>query len=235
MDLMSFEQPSCVAVIVAGGKGLRMQNAVPKQFLPLLDKPVLYHTIAAFLQAIPGIRIVLVLPAEHISYANMVLQQFQGGVDVTIVTGGATRYESVRNGLGATTEEDIIFVHDGVRPLLSSALIQRCYTAALAQGSAIPAIAVSDSIRRIDAQGISTGIDREALRAIQTPQTFKGSILLPAFEQDYQDRFTDEASVVEAFGQPVYLVEGEKSNIKITTPEDLIFATAILNYNHESK
>jgi 2-C-methyl-D-erythritol 4-phosphate cytidylyltransferase len=231
---MNSENTNCIAVIVAGGKGLRMQNAMPKQFLPLDGKPVLYHTVAAFQQAIPGIRIVLVLPEDHISYANMILQQFAGGIDITIVTGGRTRYESVRNGLREAGTDDIIFVHDGVRPLLSSALIQRCLMAAEAHGSAIPAVAVSDSIREVTETG-SKGVNREQLRAIQTPQTFKGSILLPAFEQAYQDSFTDEASVVEAYGQQVFLVEGEKTNIKITTPEDMIFATAILTLHHEQK
>lgn len=230
---MNPEPTSCIAVIVAGGKGLRMQNAVPKQFLPLADKPVLYHTIAAFQQAIPGIRIVLVLPQDHISYANMILQQFAGGIEVTIVTGGATRFESVRNGLREAKEEDIIFVHDGVRPLISAALIGRCYETAATQGSAIPAVAVSDSIRALNGDGRSMSVDREQLRAIQTPQTFKGTVLLPAFAQPYQESFTDEASVVEAYGGQVFLVEGEKTNIKITTPEDMIFAHAILTSNHE--
>lgn len=231
---MNAENTNCIAVIVAGGKGLRMQNAIPKQFLLLQEKPVLYHTIAAFQRAIPGIRIVLVLPQDHISYANMILQQFAGGIDVTIVTGGSTRYESVRNGLREAGKDDIIFVHDGVRPLLSAALIQRCLAAAETQGSAIPAVAVNDSIRQVTETG-SKGINREQLRAIQTPQTFKGALLLPAFEQAYQDSFTDEASVVEAYGQQVFLVEGEKTNIKITTPEDMIFATAILTLRHEQE
>lgn len=230
---MNSAPTSSVAVIVAGGKGLRMQNAIPKQFLPLENKPILYHTIAAFLGAIPGIRIVLVLPEAHISYANMVLQQFAGGVDITIVTGGETRFDSVKNGLRETTAEDIIFVHDGVRPLISAKLIQDCYTAAKEYGSAIPAVALSDSIRQVQ-EGGSVTIDRESLRAVQTPQTFKGSVLLPAFEQAYQERFTDEANVVEAYGQSVHLVEGEKRNIKITTPEDLIFATAILKQLYEN-
>ncbi|RQO30886.1 2-C-methyl-D-erythritol 4-phosphate cytidylyltransferase [Taibaiella sp. KBW10] len=227
------EQAPCVAVIVAGGKGLRMQNALPKQFLPLQDKPILYHTIAAFIEAIPAVRIVLVLPTEQISYANMVLQQFSGGVEITIVHGGPSRFHSVKNGLLEAKEEDIIFVHDGVRPLVSPELIQRCYAAAQAHGSAIPAITVSDSIRQVNNTG-SIAIDRNALRAIQTPQTFKGSLLLPAFAQEYREDFTDEASVVECFGQPVHLVEGEKSNLKITTPEDLLFAAALLNQLHEN-
>ncbi len=215
-----------VAVIVAGGQGLRMQNAIPKQFLPINEKPILYHTIKAFADAIPNIKIVLVLPVAHFSYANIVLQHFESGIDLTIVAGGNNRFESVKNGLQETKMDDIIFVHDGVRPLLSKQLILSCYDAAMQFGSAIPVVAVTDTIRQIDGTTSQT-INREMLRAVQTPQTFQGNILLPAFEQAFQLSFTDEASVVEHWGQAVHLIPGEKSNIKITTPEDLIFASAI--------
>lgn len=226
---MTQEKTNAVAVIVAGGQGLRMQNAIPKQFLPLNDKPILYYSINAFAAAIPGIRIVLVLPKSHFSYANSVLRHFSSGIDITITEGGNNRFESVKNGLADTTESDIIFVHDGVRPLISSELIHTCYAAAQEFGSAIPVVAVTDSIRQIDEQSGSKTVDRESLRAVQTPQTFKGSVLLPAFEQAYQLSFTDEASVVEQYGIKVHLVAGEKSNLKITTPEDLLFATALQN------
>lgn len=224
---MTQEHTNAVAVIVAGGQGLRMQNAIPKQFLPLNGKPVLYYAINAFVEAIPGIRIVLVLPQSHFSYANSVLQHFSSGIDITIVSGGNNRFESVKNGLGATTEADIIFVHDGVRPLLSTALIQNCYASATEFGSAIPVVPVTDSIRQLDEQQASRMVDRESLRAVQTPQTFKGAVLLPAFDQPYQSSFTDEASVVEQYGIKVHLVAGEKSNLKITTPEDILFAAAL--------
>ncbi len=231
---MTQEQTNAVAVIVAGGQGLRMQNAIPKQFLPLNGKPVLYYAINAFVAAIPGIRIVLVLPESHFSYANSVLQHFSSGIDITIVKGGDNRFESVKNGLGATTEADIIFVHDGVRPLLSAALIQNCYAAAKEFGSAIPVVPVTDSIRQVDAQLASKMVDRESLRAVQTPQTFKGAVLLPAFDQPYQSGFTDEASVVEQYGVKVHLVAGEKSNLKITTPEDILFAAALQSSQNAS-
>lgn len=224
---------NCVAVIVAGGQGLRMQNAIPKQFLPINDKPILCHTIKAFVDAIPSIKIILVLPVAHFSYANVVLQQFESGINLTIVAGGNNRYESVKNGLRETQVEDIIFVHDGVRPLLSGQLILSCLDAALQYGSAIPVVPVTDTIRIVEHNNSKT-IDREMLRAVQTPQTFQGKILLPAFEQDYQTSFTDEASVVEHLGQSIHLVPGEKSNIKITTPEDLIFAAAIQKQQYES-
>lgn len=231
MDQRKFQ--NCVAVIVAGGQGLRMQNAIPKQFLPINDKPVLYHTIQAFVSAIPDIRIVLVLPQSHFSYANTALQHFGTGIDLTIVAGGDTRFASVKNGLRETKEADIIFVHDGVRPLLSEQLIVACYEAAVHHGSAIPVVPVTDTIRQLEGEGSRT-MDRGSLRAVQTPQTFKGSVLLPAFEQEFQNSFTDEASVVEHYGKAVHLVNGEKSNIKITTPEDLVFAAAIQMQQNET-
>lgn len=224
---MTQEITNAVAVIVAGGQGLRMQNAIPKQFLPLNGKPILYYAINAFMEAIPGIRIVLVLPQSHFSYANSVLQHFSSGIDITIIEGGNSRFESVKNGLNTTTASDIIFVHDGVRPLVATQLIRTCYAAAQEFGSAIPVVPVTDSIRRLDESQGSKTVDRESLRAVQTPQTFKGSILLPAFEQPYQSSFTDEASVVEAYGIKVHLVAGEKANLKITTPEDILFAAAL--------
>lgn len=215
------------AVIVAGGKGVRMGSAVPKQFLPLNGQPILYHTIKAFIDAYAGIHLVLVLPQDQLSYAQMVLQSFPDRVDMTIVAGGETRYHSVQNGLKVVEGNCIVFVHDGVRPLATPALIQRCYEQAADKGSAIPAIPVADSMRIIEDED-SRPIDREQMRIVQTPQTFRSEIILPAFEQEYQISFTDEATVVEAYGDVVYLVEGERSNIKVTTPEDMIIAEALL-------
>ena len=219
-------------VIVAGGQGTRMGTAVPKQFLELNGKPVLYHTIAAFAEALPDCQIILVLPALQISYAQIVLQAFPERLDITLVAGGDTRFQSVRNGLEGLPSDSVILVQDGVRPLVSHDLILRCHRQAVEKGSAIPAIPVADSIRRVLNDG-SEPIDRSALRIIQTPQAFQASILLPAMEQPYQQSFTDEATVVEYSGQKVYLVEGEKSNIKITTPEDLVVAEAFLRAKEE--
>ncbi len=215
------------AVIVAGGKGVRMGMAVPKQFLPLNGKPILYYTIKAFVDAYRDMNIVLVLPEAQMSYAQMVLQEFEGGLDVTIVAGGATRFHSVQNGLKTIEEGAVVFVHDGVRPLLSTELIQRCYEQAIQKGSAIPAINITDSIRMLDGEN-SKPIDRNSLRSIQTPQTFRTEVILSAFEQEYSETFTDEATVVEAYGKEVYLVEGEKNNMKLTTPEDLQIAEIVL-------
>lgn len=215
------------AVIVAGGKGVRMNSALPKQFLPLCDKPILYHTIKAFIDAFAEVKIILVLPEDNISYTQMVLQAFTDRIDLTIVTGGATRFHSVQNGLQAIDEDGVVFVHDGVRPLLSTSLVHACYDQAVEKGSAIPAIAVSDSMRIVDGED-SRPVDRNKIRSIQTPQTFRTDIILSAFEQEYSDEFTDEATVAEAAGYKVALIEGEKSNIKITTPEDMKVAESIL-------
>ncbi|RYZ49696.1 MAG: 2-C-methyl-D-erythritol 4-phosphate cytidylyltransferase [Sphingobacteriales bacterium] len=220
------------AVIVAGGLGTRMGTAMPKQFLDLAGKPVLYHTIKAFVQAVPGVHLVLVLPPHQISYAQMILQEFPDRLDLTIVAGGETRYHSVQNGLRDIPEDALVMVHDGVRPLASAALIERCLEQAAAKGSAIPCIPVSDSMRIVKNDD-HQAVDRSALRIIQTPQTFQASILLPSFQQPYQEAFTDEASVVEASGKKVYLVAGERSNIKITTPEDLLIAAALIGLNDQ--
>lgn len=215
------------ALIVAGGKGMRMGSAIPKQFLPLNEKPLLYYTIQAFINAFSDINIILVLPQEQLSYAQMVLQSFPERIDATIIAGGETRFHSVQNGLKAIEGDAIVFVHDGVRPFVSPALITRCYEQAVEKGSAIPVTPVTDSIRQVQGDE-SKPIDREQLRSIQTPQTFRSDILLPAFEQVYNFSFTDEATVVETYGTPVYLIEGEKSNIKVTTPEDMLIAELIL-------
>ncbi len=215
------------AVIVAGGKGVRMGNAVPKQFLPLAGSPILYHTIKAFTDAYADIHLIIVLPGDQLSYANTVLQLFPERIDATIVQGGQTRFHSVQNGLKAIEGEGIVFVHDGVRPLVSAALIQRCYEQAADKGSAIPAIPVADSMRLVSGNN-SAPLNREQMRIIQTPQTFRTDIILPAFQQEYSLAFTDEATVTEANGTKVYLVEGERSNIKVTTPEDMVIAEALL-------
>lgn len=218
------------AVIVAGGQGARMGTAMPKQFLDLSGKPVLYHTIKAFVDAIPGVQIILVLPQHQISYAQMVLQGFEDRIDLAIVAGGETRFHSVQNGLRDIPEDAIVMVHDGVRPLVSTDLIQQCHEQALELGSAIPAIPVADSMRLVEGDS-SKPVNRDNMRIIQTPQTFRARILLPAMQQPHQEGFTDEATVVEASGQQVYLIAGEKSNLKITTPEDLLIAEALMKRN----
>lgn len=216
------------AVIVAGGNGLRMGAFIPKQFLLLKGKPLLWHTLNTFLQAYSDLEIILVLPEEHIERGEAIIAELAEPSRVTITKGGATRFHSVQNGLKLITEESIVFVHDGVRCLVSTPLIQRCYEQSLAKGSAIPAVAATDSIRIATENEQSIVADRTKVRIIQTPQTFKSSLLIPAFQQNYSESFTDEATVVEAFGESVFLVEGDYNNIKVTRPVDLVIAEKIL-------
>jgi 2-C-methyl-D-erythritol 4-phosphate cytidylyltransferase len=216
------------AVIVAGGQGTRMGMALPKQFLQLGGKPILYHTLASFARALPQAHIILVLPEQDVSKLQMVLQHFSDRIDMTVVTGGSTRFESVKKGLQNIPKESVILVHDGVRPFVSDTLIHRCINAALQHGAAIPSLPVVDSVRILGNDDQFSPVDRNKLRVIQTPQAFLGEILLPAFEQDYHIDFTDEATVVESMQHKVWLVEGERNNIKITTPEDLHLAESII-------
>lgn len=216
-------------VIVAGGSGKRMGSVLPKQFLLLKNKPVLYYTINAFLQAVPGIHVIVVLPEEHLELGKEIVDGFFDDQQIQLTIGGDTRFHSVQNGLKLIQEESIIFVHDGVRCLVSKEVIQRCYAAALETGSAVPVIECRDSVRMITENG-NDPVDRSKLRLVQTPQTFHSKILLPAFAIDYKERFTDEANVAEAFGLKVTLVEGDETNIKITNPIDLVIAEKILEH-----
>lgn len=214
------------AVIVAGGSGTRLGGPVPKQFRVLADKPVIWHTLQAFSSAIPGIRIVLVLPEEHMEQGEYLKAVFSG-VDIQVTKGGTTRFESVQNGLALTFGESIIMVHDAVRCLVSDALIQLCCTEAEKHGSAVPALYATDSIR-LETGDSNEAIDRRRIRIIQTPQTFKSELILPAFKQLYREDFTDEATVVELAGHTIHLVPGEETNLKITRPADLLIAEQIL-------
>ncbi len=216
------------AVIVAGGKGTRMGSSIPKQFLPLLSLPVLCHSVLAFAHTIRDIKIILVAPEDQMDSARTILKSYTGQVDLTIVAGGETRFHSVQNGLKHIKEEGIVFIHDAVRPLISGELIARCFEHTMLHGSAIPSIPVSDSMRIIDENGISHAVNRDKVRIIQTPQTFLTSIIVPAFNIPFDPSFTDEATVAEASGVTVHLVEGDKDNIKITTPGDMIIADTLL-------
>lgn len=219
-----------IAVIVAGGSGTRMNTQMPKQFLLLNGKPVLYYTINTFLKAYNDLKIILVLPEEYIAAGKEIIDAYFDSNRITITEGGRTRFHSVQNGLALIKEECIVFVHDGVRCLLSTSLIKRCYDEAASNGSAIPVTACKDSVRIIKGESNET-VDRNNVKLVQTPQTFHSKILLPAFNIDYKDRFTDEATVVEAFGLQVHLVEGEENNIKITRPIDLLIAEKLLEEN----
>jgi len=215
-----------IAVIVAGGSGLRMGSATPKQFLLLQNKPLLWYTVQAFANAFSDIQIVLVLPQIHLQFGNTIAAMFPH-VNIQVTTGGDSRFQSVKNGLAFVPNDAIVFIHDGVRCLITPQLITNCYQQALQKGSAIPAVAATDSIRIANGDD-SVIADRNNVRIIQTPQTFKSDLLLPAFKQPYSEAFTDEATVVEAFGEKVFLIEGDYTNLKITRPIDLLIAEKIL-------
>jgi len=215
-----------IAVIVAGGTGTRMGADIPKQFLLLHEQPILHHAISAFTNAFTDIAIVVVLPAPYLSEGKKIAEQFNTHT-VTCIEGGSTRFYSVKNGLTLVPPHSIVFVHDAVRCLLTKELIYACYNQALLKGSAIPAVVATDSIRVINGNSSRTA-DRNNIRLIQTPQTFRSELLLEAFSQVYQDIFTDEATVVEALGKEVFLIEGDYNNIKITRPLDLVLAEKIL-------
>jgi 2-C-methyl-D-erythritol 4-phosphate cytidylyltransferase len=217
------------AVIVAGGTGKRMGSAIPKQFLLLNDKPVLYYTIKTFLEAFEDLQIVLVLPHEYSDMGKEIIDAYFDYDRILIGEGGETRFHSVRNGLRMIEEEAIVFVHDAVRCLVTTDLIHRCYEHALQMGSAVPVIHSRDSVRLLNEEKNDNEVmDRNRIVMVQTPQTFHSKILKPAFEIDYKERFTDEATVVESFGLKISLLEGEENNIKITTPVDLLIAERII-------
>lgn len=217
------------AIIVAGGTGRRMGNVIPKQFLLLNDRPVLYYTLKTFLEVYPDLEIILVLPEDFSDMGKEIIDAFFDYERIQVTFGGETRFHSVRNGLQLVHEESIIFVHDAVRCLVSPDLIRRCYEHALMMGSAVPVVRAKDSVRMLDEEHNDNEIvDRDRIVLVQTPQTFHSKILLPAFEIDYKERFTDEATVVESFGLKISLVEGEENNIKITQPVDLLIAEAVL-------
>jgi 2-C-methyl-D-erythritol 4-phosphate cytidylyltransferase len=216
------------AVIVAGGSGTRMGGTLPKQFMLLKDKPVLYYTLKAFLDAYNDMQIILVLPMEYTDMGQEIIDAFFDKDRIRITAGGDTRFQSVKNGLALVEEESIIFVHDGVRCLVSTTLIQRCYAGAIEMGTAVPVIVSKDSVRLLTEEG-NDAIDRNRVMLVQTPQTFHSKILLPAFQIDYKDKFTDEATVTEAYGIKVSLVEGDENNIKITRPIDLVIAESLLD------
>ena len=212
-------------IIVAGGTGSRMGTQMPKQFLPLAGKPLLMHTIDRLAQALPQATLAVVLPGEQLVHWAALCEQYGFETPHTVVPGGKTRFESVKNGLKAVAGCRTIGVHDGVRPLVGKELILRVWQASLEARAAIPVIPVTDSLREIP---VNRPVDRNHYVAVQTPQFFHGPLLVEAYER--QDAgFTDDASVVEASGTAVTLVPGDPANIKITTPVDLAVAETLLS------
>jgi 2-C-methyl-D-erythritol 4-phosphate cytidylyltransferase len=214
-------------IIVAGGKGLRMGSDLPKQFIPVGGKPVLMHTIEAFYSFDKDINIVLVLPLSHQEYWQSLCKEYKFNIPHRIANGGETRFHSVKNGLGFV-QDGIVGVQDGVRPFGSEDMIKRCFDGANTYPGVIPVINSTDSLREMLDNDNSRIIDRSNIRLVQTPQVFHTEVLKMAYETEYKDTFTDDASVVEAIGVHIHLVEGEATNIKITTPLDLKIAELLL-------
>lgn len=220
------------AIIVAGGSGSRMKSEIPKQFLPLNGKPILIHTVEKFLQ-IPAIQVIVVLPKNDIEYwyeitaSNETIQKSKDAIVITV--GGASRFQSVKNGLKTIKTDGLVAVHDGVRPLINLEIIQKSYEIAAEKGTAVTSVWVKDSVRQFDKNGESIALDRTKLKLVQTPQTFQVNLIKKAFEVDEQAFFTDCASVLEFEGEKITLIDGAYENIKITTPEDMLVAEAFLS------
>ena len=216
------------AIIVAGGKGERMGASTPKQFLELAGKPILMHTLEKFKQTIPTIEIILALPENQIDFWEGLFNKYEmPKVSHQIVTGGKTRFHSVQNALQLIKEKSIVAIHDGVRPLVSADCIQTCFDEAEKRGNAIPVIDVVDSLRKVHKEE-NEAVPRSCYKIVQTPQCFDSKLILKAYEQEFDNSFTDDASVVEKLGERINLVEGNRENIKITTTEDLIIAEAFI-------
>jgi 2-C-methyl-D-erythritol 4-phosphate cytidylyltransferase len=217
-------------IIVAGGKGLRMGSDIPKQFLPIAGKPVLMRTLERFRAYSSALQIILVLPEAQQDYWQELCKQYDFKVDYQLANGGQTRFHSVQNGLALVPDdaEGVVGVHDGVRPFPSIDVIRNCYDTARTAKAVIPVIPVVETVRQFlsDNSGSIT-VPRDHYRLVQTPQTFDIQLLKVANRQPYNDGFTDDASVVESYGHAITLVEGNRENIKITTPYDIVVAEAL--------
>lgn len=223
-------------VIVAGGKGLRMGGDVPKQFLLLGGKPVLMRTIERFHAFDAQLQIILVLPPDQQGYWHELCLTHHFKLPYLLADGGATRFESVRNGLALIPNDvqGLVAVHDGVRPMVSVKVIERCFAMACKAQAVIPVTPVVETLRQIMPDGVSQTVNRDAYRLVQTPQTFDLQLLKQAYQQPYSTAFTDDASVVEALGMQITMVEGNKENIKITTPFDLDVCERLLHSTHSA-
>jgi len=215
-----------IAIIVAGGKGMRMQADIPKQFIEIHGKPILMHTLEAFYKYDDCIQLILVLPTTQQKFWKELCIKHAFNIPHQIVSGGETRFQSVLNGVDLIKIPALVAVHDGVRPFVSVETIKRCFDEAGIHGTAIPVIDLVDSIRQITDTG-SQSVDRMNYKLVQTPQVFDSEILKKAYKQDFSPLFTDDASVVEALGMKITLVEGNRENIKITTAFDLVLAKTI--------
>ena len=219
------------AILVAGGQGLRMGGDVPKQFLPLGGQPVLMHTIDRFREVFPDMHIIVVLPQGQHDYWHDLCRRHHLEGGFLTAPGGDTRFHSVLNGLNAVpadVSEGLVGVHDGVRPFVSRDTLVRCYEEAARSGTAVPVTPVVETLRHVSPDGESMTVPRSDYRLVQTPQVFSLALLRQAYRQPYAPQFTDDASVVEALGERITLVEGNRENIKLTTPADLLLAKGIM-------
>jgi 2-C-methyl-D-erythritol 4-phosphate cytidylyltransferase len=220
---------STYAIIVAGGSGSRMRSVLPKQFIELCGEPVLMHTIRVFHESASSPQIILALHADYHKLWATLCSKHNFTIPHLLIAGGETRFYSVKNAIDQITGTDaLIAIHDAVRPLVSADIINEAYRCAAEHGSAVTAVKSRDSIRQIN-NGTSTSLNRDSIYLVQTPQTFQSALLKHAYEQPYTDNFTDDASVVEQNGVKITLIEGDHSNIKITFPEDIAIAEALIN------
>lgn len=213
------------AIIVAGGSGSRMQTDLPKQFLLIHNKPILMHSIEKF--AMDDIDIILVLNVDYHEYWQKLCTQYSFSIPHVLVQGGRNRFESVKNALKHVTAHSIVAVHDAVRPMINQERIKQAYSYAEAHGNAVVAVRSKDSIRRVQDEH-SSAVPRDEYYLIQTPQVFQSELLTKAYKEEFRNEFTDDASVVERLGIRINLIEGDYSNLKITFPEDLLFAESLL-------
>lgn len=216
------------ALIVAGGNGSRMESVIPKQFILIGNRPILMHTLEAFDKYSKDIKIILVLPQEQFANWHTLVEDHKHMIKHKLVAGGQTRFESVRNGLNTIENDGLVAIHDGVRPFISKQLIGACFNSAEKEGSGIACVIPKDSIRKV-LYNVNEYVDRNTYRLIQTPQVFEVSSIKMAYSQTSDTSHTDDASVAEEAGQKIILVDGDYGNIKITTPEDISIAQALVN------
>lgn len=219
-------------IVVAGGTGSRMGADMPKQFLLLKGRPILMRTIERFREALPKLKVVLVMHPDYVDLWNRLCEEYKFDCPCKVVEGGKERFHSVKNGLDSITDAEpdaVVGVHDAVRPLVDTEVIREAYRLAKTQGAVVPVVAATDSVRMLRADGTSVALERKNICLVQTPQVFSLSLLREAYSQPYTPAFTDDASVVESLEKKVTLISGNKENIKITTPVDMEYAGLIID------
>lgn len=220
-------------LIVAGGSGTRMKTEIPKQFLELCGKPILMHSIQVFYDFDPESELILVLPSNQLEFWAGLCLKHKFSLPHQIVSGGETRFHSVWNGLAQIKGDGIVFIHDGVRPLVNLQTIERCFETAQRLGNAIPVLPVDESLRKVNGDQ-NRSVDRSLYFSVQTPQTFRSEQIRQAYLQEFDPAFTDDASVAEKAGFSIAMVDGNLENTKITNPIDLLVAEAFLQQKNKT-